>query len=688
MVDNNGLRKRIPGIGVIAVLLGIILLFGGCVTVPSKEEQVKQREANAREDVKAIKPYHENINFEQPLSLEDVIRYGLEHNLDMRIAKLDQEITNRETLAERLRMLPSLRADGVYERRDKLRKSNVYNWKEDKIQEDFTVSEMKDGTKANLVLTWNVLDTVLASVRSGMSRMKEEVLEYKRKRQAHQLALDITESYWQAAAVEDALDYVHDVEKKLKSIKERIQISVNERRLDKMDASDAEMRLKELELTIRQLNANLSNSRLELSRLMGLNQNVQYTLFRPPIKPIVAALPHTKDLDIDRLEEYALLHRPELFASDIQILIQKEDAKRAVISMFPGASFFAGTHYDSNKLLLSNTWNSVGAGVGWELLSIPSQYATYQGRLKAKDMASTQRLAMTVAVITQVHIALLDYAIKVDRFRLLEETYMLGADLLRMAQEKNAAGRLPELAVTQRYLEEMAAKLRRDEAVVDLLVAHKRLCVSIGIAPLDCDTTLSGAAGGNYQMASVDFSKGGTATGVASGISAGTSGADSSLLATKKWKCTKCGYIYEGAQPPDKCPVCGADKSAFVEYFGDELSDWGKSKQPTLPASSDRSASRSPGWAGDASDKFLWKVQIGAFTRPGGSEKRLSEIRTLALRVLDQRDAKIEVAKVKGQDYNRVRVMGLTESQARALAKELKAKGMEYWIIPPRSAHW
>ncbi|NJL58938.1 MAG: hypothetical protein HC887_04110 [Desulfobacteraceae bacterium] len=53
----------------------------------------------------------------------------------------------------------------------------------------------------------------------------------------------------------------------------------------------------------------------------------------------------------------------------------------------------------------------------------------------------------------------------------------------------------------------MASKLRRDEAVVDLLVAHKRLCVSIGIAPLDCDTTLAGAAGGNYQMASVDFPK-------------------------------------------------------------------------------------------------------------------------------------------------------------------------------------
>lgn len=32
----------------------------------------------------------------------------------------------------------------------------------------------------------------------------------------------------------------------------------------------------------------------------------------------------------------------------------------------------------------------------------------------------------------------------------------------------------------------------------------------------------------------------------------------------KKWKCTVCGYIHEGEQPPDFCPVCGADRSKFI----------------------------------------------------------------------------------------------------------------------------
>lgn len=32
----------------------------------------------------------------------------------------------------------------------------------------------------------------------------------------------------------------------------------------------------------------------------------------------------------------------------------------------------------------------------------------------------------------------------------------------------------------------------------------------------------------------------------------------------KRWQCTVCGYIHEGNEPPESCPVCGADKSKFI----------------------------------------------------------------------------------------------------------------------------
>ena len=33
---------------------------------------------------------------------------------------------------------------------------------------------------------------------------------------------------------------------------------------------------------------------------------------------------------------------------------------------------------------------------------------------------------------------------------------------------------------------------------------------------------------------------------------------------TKKWVCPVCGYVYEGENPPEKCPQCKVPGSKFI----------------------------------------------------------------------------------------------------------------------------
>jgi rubredoxin len=46
------------------------------------------------------------------------------------------------------------------------------------------------------------------------------------------------------------------------------------------------------------------------------------------------------------------------------------------------------------------------------------------------------------------------------------------------------------------------------------------------------------------------------------------------MSATKKWRCTVCGQVFEGDQPPVPCPVCGAGASAFALEEQVGLSKW------------------------------------------------------------------------------------------------------------------
>ncbi len=32
-----------------------------------------------------------------------------------------------------------------------------------------------------------------------------------------------------------------------------------------------------------------------------------------------------------------------------------------------------------------------------------------------------------------------------------------------------------------------------------------------------------------------------------------------------KWVCKVCGYVHEGAEPPEECPMCGVGKENFEE---------------------------------------------------------------------------------------------------------------------------
>ena len=39
---------------------------------------------------------------------------------------------------------------------------------------------------------------------------------------------------------------------------------------------------------------------------------------------------------------------------------------------------------------------------------------------------------------------------------------------------------------------------------------------------------------------------------------------------SKRWQCTVCGYIHLGEEPPENCPVCGADHTQFVPLTAGE----------------------------------------------------------------------------------------------------------------------
>lgn len=54
-----------------------------------------------------------------------------------------------------------------------------------------------------------------------------------------------------------------------------------------------------------------------------------------------------------------------------------------------------------------------------------------------------------------------------------------------------------------------------------------------------------------------------------------------SLAEDQRWQCTICGYIHTGPEPPETCPVCGADRSKFMLLEDDKITEAVDAKKPS-----------------------------------------------------------------------------------------------------------
>ncbi|TYT75266.1 DUF7130 family rubredoxin-like protein [Desulfobotulus mexicanus] len=63
-----------------------------------------------------------------------------------------------------------------------------------------------------------------------------------------------------------------------------------------------------------------------------------------------------------------------------------------------------------------------------------------------------------------------------------------------------------------------------------------------------------------------------------------------------RWRCVVCGYIHEGEEPPETCPLCGADRSAFelMDGDGDKASDEPADQKNQNPSSGEEKKKFAP----------------------------------------------------------------------------------------------
>ena len=626
-------------LSVLCMALAGLLVLGGCTT--ASFDRKAEREANLGKDLQALDKTTGEVLPDRPLAFQEVLEIALRNNLELKVAQYELEIASRERVAARLDMLPRLDAEAASTRRSEPEVKAVLG-PDGRPSGASSVSEPRHSRTADLTLTWNVLDFMTAAIRSEQREMQQAQLEYRREKIRQRIALDVITAYWRAAAAEDALEYSYNVKRQMERQYERLTASMRDRSVSLLAGKEAQLKLIELSIAIQKLHGNLSTARLELVQLMGLKQATEIRLQRPDLRAMIAALPRPADLDIKKLEFAALRNHPVLFENDLQARLLQEDTRAAMVSLFPGLSLFAGRHYDDSTLLRTNTWNAIGAELSWNLFALPAKFQRLEARELAEQRGEVDRVLVTASVITQVHLGLLDYAIKADRFLLMDDSYKITQDIEGMTEVLRTAGQATDMQYTERLLENLATKLRRDEAVVELFAAHAKLHASVGLPPESWQGNLVQIGDAIYE---------------------GQPPTPPAIEKTEEHVATSAA----GSGPVEVIPVPVVDEAPIVLAMA---------QLEPEPRPQQRTAASADDIAGDQ----LWDLQVGAFANVAASSAVLEQIRVLAIRMLDSRDATVRPVERDGRVLHQVRFHRLPKSQARGFCRDLRGKGVDCWV--------
>lgn len=417
------------------------------------------------------------------IGLEEAIARALKNNRDRKLKALEAALAQRQTELVRHEMLPSLAASAGYSERSNYAGSasvTFTNGVPDPlgVNPTYSVSQEKERTTYDAVFTWNMLDFGLSYVRAKQHADRYLIARERERKVVHNISQEVRAAYWRAVSAGRMLQKIGPLSVEAAQALDKSR-EVEKRRLrSPIEALYYQRDLLDILRSLQTLRQDLVNAKIELAGLMGLKPGTQFELAdvaNPEFDiPVLS-------MQLDAMEEKALTNRPELVEAHYQKRISAAETRAALLKILPGISLNAGTYKDENLYLLNQDWTSIGAQVSWNLLDV-FKLGTERDMAKTREaLAEEQRLATSMAVLTQVHLA------KV-RFEQSRKTYDLAESYLDVAsriqqQSLNAAKskRSSELDTIRDALNTLLAELRRDVAFAELQNSYGKLFVTMGM---------------------------------------------------------------------------------------------------------------------------------------------------------------------------------------------------------------
>lgn len=419
-------------------------------------------------------------SLEEPLTLYQAIARSILYNREYKLAAMEAALSQRQYDLAKTNILPALTVSAGYTSRDNYAASASTTFTNDTPDPlpnppAYSVSQDKTRSTGSATFTWNILDFGLSYVRAGQSADRRMIAIERQRKVVHNIVREVTSAYWRAIAAENLLDELGPL---LRRVEAALADSrrIEQRRLTPpLEALIYQKELLEIRRTLHTQQRSLMTAKLELAQLMGLLPGQQYKLAKVDyIIPEIA-------MNISLMENTALMSRPELMEARYQKRISKSEVRAALLSMLPSLNLTASANTDDSDYQKYNDYVEMGAQVSYNLMSVFSGPANREVAKASVDVAEEQRLALAMAVVSQVHIANMNFVQSRQDYTVAEEYLDVSKRLTKQTRDAQKVAKFGELEVIRQEASLLLASLRRDIAFAELQNSFGTVYASIGL---------------------------------------------------------------------------------------------------------------------------------------------------------------------------------------------------------------
>ena len=295
------------------------------------------------------------------------------------------------------------------------------------------------------------------------------------KKASHNIVREVIRTYWNSLSAEKLI-------KKYDPLLIEVDAALNDSQkieellLTKpMDALLYQKELLDIQRALQTQKQSFIDAKIQLGTLMGLLPNQKFKIVDTN-EPLTIL-----DMTLNGMEEHALIHRPELIENHYEERISVQQAKAGIVSLLPGLNFNAAWTSSSNDYLMNKTNFEYGSTLGANLLNVFSYPKIKKINETNLQIIKEQRLALSMAVLSQVHLSNIDYQMALEEYATADRYYDVSKKITDQVKNAQKIARFGNLELIRERASLLVAELRFDIAYTKLQHAIGQIYTSVGL---------------------------------------------------------------------------------------------------------------------------------------------------------------------------------------------------------------